>query len=177
MIMRLKYAVHLSEEEASEARRILRRGNHCAQVRNRAQILLLRHKGLKDKEISLSTEMTIRGIQGIRKRYCEEGFKATVYEGTHTGCREQYGKKEEATLVALACSAPPEGSKRWTLSLLKEHSGTKMRLSNIQLKLKKTRYHHGSKRCGVSERSMKNTGRECTILLIYMSVRIMRKSQ
>lgn len=139
MIMKLKHAVYLSDEEVSETRKILRKGNHCAQVRNRAQVLLLRHKGLKDKEIAISTEMTIRAIQGIRKRYAEEGFEATVYEGKHTGCREQYKKKEEATLVALACSDPPEGAKRWTLELLKEHSGTQMSLSTIQLKLKKTR--------------------------------------
>jgi transposase len=163
MIMKLQYAVHLSAEEASQARQILRKGKHCAQVRNRAQVLLLRNKGLKDKEIAIATEMTVQAIQRIRKRYVKEGFEATIDEGKHTGRRESYQKKEEATVVALACSAPPEGAKRWTLALLKEHSGTEMSLSTIQLKLKKTRRNRGSKKCGASGKSMKNTGSECTI--------------
>ena len=58
-------------------------------------------------------------VERVRKRCVEEGLEAAV------GRRKQVNRKPrkldgagEAKLVALACSAPPEGHARWTLRLV-----------------------------------------------------------
>jgi Homeodomain-like domain len=55
----------------------------------------------------------------VRKQYFEEGLQATLNRRAPN--REYYRKldgEQEARLVALACSEPPEGHARWSLRLL-----------------------------------------------------------
>ena len=56
----------------------------------------------------------------LRRRFVEEGLAAAIspyHRGTRAYARGLDGE-QEAHLVALACSAPPEGRGRWTLGLL-----------------------------------------------------------
>lgn len=39
-----------------------------------------------------------------------------------SGQPPKYQEKEQAEIIALACSSPPEGRKRWTIRLLVEES-------------------------------------------------------
>ena len=55
----------------------------------------------------------------MRKQYFEEGLKAALNRRPPN--REYHRKldrEQEARLVALACSEPPEGRARWSLRLL-----------------------------------------------------------
>ena len=55
----------------------------------------------------------------IRRQYCEEGLEAALNRRPPN--REYHRKldgKQEARLLALACSKPPEGEARWSLRLL-----------------------------------------------------------
>jgi hypothetical protein len=59
-------------------------------------------------------------VQRVRERFVEEGFEAAVCaykKGSRIYARKLDGK-QEAHLIALACSAPPEGHGCWTLRLL-----------------------------------------------------------
>jgi hypothetical protein len=52
-------------------------------------------------------------------RYVAAGLDAAVYRKPPArSYRRRLDGEQEARLVALACSAPPEGRKRWTLRLL-----------------------------------------------------------
>ncbi len=58
-------------------------------------------------------------ISRIRKQYVEEGLEAALNRRAPN--REYHRKldgEQEARLVALACSEPPEGQARWSLRLL-----------------------------------------------------------
>jgi len=59
-------------------------------------------------------------VARIRKHYVEEGLQAALNPRPPT--REYHRKlldgEQEARLVALACSEPPEGEARWSLRLL-----------------------------------------------------------
>ncbi len=53
-----------------------------------------------------------------RKRFVEEGLEAALSERPRAGARRKLEGKQEALLVALACSAPPDERKCWTMQLL-----------------------------------------------------------
>jgi transposase len=64
-------------------------------------------------EVGLST------VHRVRQAYVEQGLEAALHRKRPAG--RQYRKldgAQEARLIALACSPPPEGSNRWTLRLL-----------------------------------------------------------
>ncbi len=55
----------------------------------------------------------------VRKRHASEGLEAAL---TRKAPEREYRRKldgeQEARLIALACSEPPRGRKRWTLRML-----------------------------------------------------------
>lgn len=55
----------------------------------------------------------------MRKRLAQDGFGAAVYRKKPTGRQDRkLDGAQEAKLVALSCSAPPEGKGRWALKML-----------------------------------------------------------
>jgi transposase len=57
-------------------------------------------------------------VERTRKRFVEEGLEAALSERSRPGARRKLDGHQEAYLVALACSDPPEGKKRWSMQLL-----------------------------------------------------------
>src|SRR5947199_271507 len=58
-------------------------------------------------------------VARVRARYVAAGLDAAVYRKPPARqYRRRLDGEQEARLVALTCSAPPEGHKRWTLRLL-----------------------------------------------------------
>ncbi|MDR3115509.1 MAG: helix-turn-helix domain-containing protein, partial [Treponema sp.] len=109
-----KYRVTLTDAEREQPSSIINRSNHSAQKRKRAQALLLADQGYTDEMIAERVGMHRRGIEGIRERFVEEGFEATV-EGKERGHRQRSIQREdEARLIALVCGPVPEGYAHWT---------------------------------------------------------------
>jgi transposase len=72
-----------------------------------------------DEEIAEHLETSRMTVQRVRQQFAAEGLDATLHRKKPTG--RQYRKldgKQEAKLVALACSPAPEGQTRWTMVLL-----------------------------------------------------------
>jgi len=116
-----EYIVDLSADERSELEAMLAAGTHKTRVLTRARCLLHADDGLTDKQVSQAVGCHPGTVARIRKRFVEDGLAAInrreadrVYERTLDG-------RDEAHLIALACSEPPEGRSRWTLHLLAEH--------------------------------------------------------
>jgi len=60
-------------------------------------------------------------VARVRQQYAAGGLAAAVdRKAPEREYRRKLDGEQEAHLVALACSAPPEGRKRWTLRLLAE---------------------------------------------------------
>src|SRR3954465_6855437 len=123
--MAKKYLVSLTTEEQKELRCIISRRNEKAQAVKRAYVLLAadeRGEGLCDSEIALRYKVTVRSIEGIRKRFVEDGFEQVVHAKKRTVFKEKtFDGRVEAHLVALRCSDPPAGHSAWTLQLLADH--------------------------------------------------------
>lgn len=135
--------VKLSPEELDHLRSFKRSDKRSQREYDRANILLLLHKGKKDLEIEDFLEVERTTIWRTRKRFLEEGLARALKEKARSGQPKKYGQKQQAEVIALACSDAPEGRARWTLELLvealekKEGFGTINR-ETIRLMLKKT---------------------------------------
>ena len=57
-------------------------------------------------------------VARVRKRFVEEGLEAAINDRPRPGRERKLDGKQEAHLVAIACSSPPEGHVNWTLHLL-----------------------------------------------------------
>jgi len=108
-----KYVVDLSDEERERLEAITTKGESKARRLRRAHILLLADEGLLDKEIARAMNAAVTTVERTRKRFVEEGLEAALAERSRPGARRKLDGHQEAYLVALACSDPPEGKKRW----------------------------------------------------------------
>ena len=75
-------------------------------------------KGKTDRLIADLLQGTPETVRNIRKRFATEGLEAALQERPRPGAQPKLDGKQEALLVALACSAPPEGREHWTMHLL-----------------------------------------------------------
>jgi transposase len=118
--MNKKYVVDLSEEERTALQQIVRCGRHSSRRFRWAHLLLKAHDGWKDRDIGEALGVSVPTVQRIRQRFMEEGLEVAL--GAHSHLPRPYLQrldgKQEAKLIALACSKAPEGLKRWTLRLL-----------------------------------------------------------
>lgn len=150
------YIVKLNTEEQERIVRILNRGRELASVRKRAQSLQLSSKGLSDEDVSQVSALSVSAIARLRKRYVEKGINKALYGEKRVGQKSPYDEKDEAVLVALACSDPPKGRSCWTLELLAQRmskdTGKPIRKTTVGKLLKKTAANLGGRRCGALRR-------------------------
>ena len=113
-----KYVVDLSEDEKERLEELTTRGKSGARKIRRARILLLAHEGYIDKEIARALGAAVTTVERGRRRFVEEGLEAALSERPRPGAARKLDGHQEAYLVALACSDPPEGKKRWSMQML-----------------------------------------------------------
>jgi transposase len=123
-IMKKKYPVNLSETERDDLKRLIASGTAPARKLTHARILLKADEGPKgdgwvDERIAEAVESSQPTVSRVRKQYFEDGLQAALNRRPPN--REYHRKldgEQEARLLALACSEPPEGRARWSLRLL-----------------------------------------------------------
>src|SRR3712207_433328 len=124
-VMTKKYRVTLTADERNELERLLARGKADVRKIKHAQILLKADeieggRGWPDERIAEAVGVARTTVERVRRRFVEEGL-ASALSPYRSGKRTDEHKldgAQEAHLIALACSAPPEGRARWTLRLL-----------------------------------------------------------
>ena len=116
--MNVRYRVDLSQSERDELSALVSRGRLSARRLKRMQILLAADAGVSDEAISASVQTSGSTIYRTKKRFVEISLEAALSEEPRPGAARRLSGKQEAQLVALACSDPPEGCARWTLKLL-----------------------------------------------------------
>ena len=116
--MNVRYVVTLSEQERCELRSFVKGGNNQVRKIKRAQILLAADAKASDQQIATSVSVGTSTVFRTKRRFVEEGIEAALSEEPRPGGERKLSSKEEALLVAVACSAPPKGRSRWTLKLL-----------------------------------------------------------
>jgi len=112
-----KYIVDLSAEEREQLRQLITRGTPSARKVTRARILLHAADGLSDEQISAALKTGIATVERTRQRFVEEGLEC-LNERPRPGQRRKLSGKQEAHVIAVACTSAPDGRSRWTLQLL-----------------------------------------------------------
>jgi transposase len=116
--MNIRYRIDLSQSERDELGAFVSGGKLPVRRLKRMQILLAADAGVPDEAIAASVQTSGSTIYRTKKRFVEIGLEAALSEEPRPGAARKLSGKEEAQLVALACSDPPEGCARWTLKLL-----------------------------------------------------------
>ena len=116
--MNVCYRVELSQAERGALTALLSGGKHAARKFKRAQILLAADAGASDEEIATSVGVGGSTVYRTKRRFVVSNLEAALSEEPRPGASRKLSGKEEALLVATACSSPPEGRARWTLELL-----------------------------------------------------------
>jgi transposase len=124
--MNVRYRVELSQAERDQLGALLSGGTHSARRLKRAQILLAADAGISDGDIAASIAVGGSTVYRIKRRFVEGDLAAALSDEPRPGAARKLTGKEEALLVATACSDPPEGRARWTLELL---AGAMVRLT------------------------------------------------
>jgi transposase len=143
-----KHEVHLKEEERRKLIGIVSKGRNKAVVIQRAHILLKVDEGRMDAEISQMLYVSEQTIRRTRQRFAQEGVQAALEDKPHPATGPELDEKQEAGIIALACSEPPAGQARWTLELLthevlKDGIVTHLSPETVRLLLKKTNSNPG----------------------------------
>lgn len=116
--MKKVYVVDLTPQEREELLSLLKGGQARVRKTNRARILLLADEGRTDKDIAQALLTSVSTVERTRKRFVEGGLERALNESPRPGGKRKLTGKQEAYLVAVACSHPPEGKKRWSMQLL-----------------------------------------------------------
>jgi len=116
--MNVGYRVELSQSERDELDALLSGGRHSARKLKRAQILLAADAGASDDQIAVSVRVSGSTIYRTKRRFVEANLEGALSEEPRPGAERKLSGKDEALLVATACSRPPLGRARWTLELL-----------------------------------------------------------
>lgn len=113
-----KYRVELSEEERTALEALIRKGKSSARMQTRARILLKAHAGVTSQDIGEALDVSAETIYLVRQRFVEEGLEVALNERPRPGQRPKLTDRQCAHVIAIACSAAPEGHDHWTLRLL-----------------------------------------------------------
>ena len=113
-----KYLVTLTAEEREHLEALLKRGRIGARVSARARILLHAAEGATDAAIATAVRVGEATVERTRQKFVEGGVAWALRERPRPGGRRKLDGKQEAFLVATACSTPPAGRERWTMQLL-----------------------------------------------------------
>jgi len=116
--MNVRYRVELGQTERQQLTALLSGGNHAARKLKRAQILLAADAGASDEDIATSVSASGSTVYRTKQRFVLGNLEAALSEQPRPGAGRKLSGKEEALLVATACSKAPQGRARWTLELL-----------------------------------------------------------
>lgn len=135
--MNQKYVVKLADEQKQHLEKLITSGTSPVRMLTRARILLKSDQSENGpnwsyEKIAEAFDVSEMLIRDVRKRFAEAGFEAALqrkkpdreYEHSLDG-------EAEAHLIALACSQPPAGQKRWTLRLLKRAMQERMYVQTV----------------------------------------------
>jgi transposase len=120
-----RYRVTLTAREREELTALISKGTAKARVLAHARVLLQADESdggpaLTDGQVAAAVQVTVRTVERVRRLFVEEGPEAALR--THVPGARMYATKfdgeQEARLIALACSRPPDGRSRWTMRML-----------------------------------------------------------
>jgi Homeodomain-like domain len=122
---KLRYVVNLSAQERVRLEDLIRKGKSPARRQLKARILLqadlsAQGAGWSDARISAGLSTYPAMCARVRRQWHEAGLDAVLTRKQRASppVPRIFDGAQEAQLIALACSPPPQGHAQWTLRLL-----------------------------------------------------------
>jgi transposase len=142
--------LHLKPADRQTLQGFRTKGQHAAREVNRAPILLALDQRIPEGAITAVLGVSRSVAWRTRSAYGEKGLAYALHDVARSGQPRKYGPDQQAELVALACSQPPAGARRWTLRLLVQAARGRPKLADITQEsvrqfLKKTGASPGAK--------------------------------
>jgi transposase len=113
-----RYKVVLTQEERQQLEKMISSGIAPARKLTRARILLKVDEGLSKTAISQALDVTINTVTNVCRSFQRLRLEAIERKMPDREYKHSLDGEAEAHLIAIACSAPPEGRECWTLRLL-----------------------------------------------------------
>jgi transposase len=157
-----RYPVRLSDEQRQRLTVISRNGHAPVKKVRHAQVLLLSDRGrpggpLSRTRIAEALGLHVNSVDRLRKRFALEGEQPALERKASPTppVPAKIDGRVEAHLVAICCSAPPEGRSRWSLRLLASELTrrglvTQVSAETVRRALKKTSSSPGGRSAGAS---------------------------
>jgi len=120
-----KYTVTLTAEERNSLQALVGAGRAAAKKLAHARILLKADQAdggpaWTDARIAEAVDVSTATVERVRQRFVEQGVEAALArkKQDRPSRERKLDGRGEARLIALACSAAPQGRAAWTLQLL-----------------------------------------------------------
>ena len=120
-----KHHVRLTTDERHQLESFIRTGHAPARTQTHARILLKADGGpagpaWSDEAIAAACEVSRPTVERVRRLFATRGLAAALHRKrpASPSPRRKLDGVQEAKLVAITCSPPPDGHERWTLALL-----------------------------------------------------------
>jgi transposase len=147
----------LSETDRARLQTFVHRGHASARTHTRAQVLLKLGAGWSEAEAGVAFDVCRNTVKRVRARFLEGGVDAVLSDKPQERRRQALTGAQQAHLIAIACSAVPEGHDHWTLRML---AGRAVELGfvpsvspeTIRALLRRTSSSRGSTASGASRR-------------------------
>ena len=142
--------IHLTTADRRLLQGFRSKGQHSAREVTRSHILLAVEGQVPTTQIQQVLGVSRMVIWRTQSAYREKGLDYALYDVSRPGQPAKYSTDQQAEVVALACSQPPEGAARWTVRLLTIAAGHRPKLAGINREslrqiLKKTSVNLGAK--------------------------------
>jgi hypothetical protein len=141
--------LHLSDADRLAVEEIRSKGVHHSREVNRAHVLSCLDRGIPEAQIRSVLGIGRTALWRTRLAYLQGGVELAVLDLERPGRPPQYDTDAEARVTALACSAPPDGRRRWTIVELERLARQEPGLSHVSREtvrrmLKKTTSNPGA---------------------------------
>lgn len=109
---------NLTDEEYESLLSVISKSKTYVREFRRAEILLLLHNQIKAHEIPYILGIGLSTAIRTRNNYLKSGLKEALHDSVRSGKPKKFSPTDRAKITALACTEPPEGYAKWSLSLL-----------------------------------------------------------
>jgi len=112
------FVVELSDDEEKTLREVTSKGVASARKIRRAYTLLYANDDARDEDVAAALHTCVATVERTRRRFVEGGLGLALNDLPKVGRARKLDGKQEAFVVALACTDPPVGRDKWTMKLL-----------------------------------------------------------
>jgi len=114
--------VRLSKGDREKLNDILSGGVQAVRTVLRALALCRLDEGRSASQVAAEVRLTSKAVREIGRRYEDGGLEQALYERPRPGAAPVLDDRQKQRIVAMVCSAPPQGRARWTVRLVAEEA-------------------------------------------------------